>query len=78
MGKKYEDRWNEMKGMAIEHLKSCSGSDPKVLRTVVLDHDRISGAHFHFVAGMEEVEVSGPKRIVRDLARAHGGSKLSM
>ena len=67
-----------MKGMAIEHLKNCSGSDPKVLRTIVLDHDRMSGTHFHFVAGMEEVEVSGSKRRVQDLVRAHSDSKLSM
>lgn len=54
---KYGDRWNEMKQMAIEHLRSCSGSGPKVLRTVVLDHDKVSGTHFHFVAGTEEIRV---------------------
>ena len=57
MGKKSEDRWNELKEMAIEHLKSCSGSGPKVLRTVVLDHDRMSGMHFNSVPRVEEIEV---------------------
>ena len=57
MGKESEDRWNEMKEMAIEHLKNCSGPGPKVLRTVVLDHDRMSGMHFHSMARTEEVQV---------------------
>ena len=57
MEKKSEDQWNEMKELAIEHLKSCSGPGPKVLRTVVLDHDRMSGMHFHSVARMEEIQV---------------------
>ena len=57
MEKETEDRWNEMKEMAIEHLKSCSGPGPKVLRTVVLDHDRMSGLHFHSTARTEEIQV---------------------
>lgn len=57
MEKKSEDQWNEMKELAIKHLRSCSGSGPKVLRTVVLDHDRMSGMHFDSVARMEEIRV---------------------
>jgi len=57
MEKRSDDRWNEMKQMATEHLRSCSGSGPKVLRTIVLDHDRMSGMHFNSVARMEEVRV---------------------
>lgn len=57
VGKESEARWNEMKEMAIEHLKSCSGTGPKVLRTVVLDHDRMSGTHFDSVARTEEIQV---------------------
>lgn len=57
MEKRSEDRWNEMKQMAIEHLRSCSSSGPKVLRTVILDHDRMSGMHFHSIARMEEIQV---------------------
>jgi len=55
--KQSEDRWNEMKEMAVEHLKSCSGPSPKVLRTVVLDHDRMSGMHFHSTARTEDIQV---------------------
>ena len=36
MGKKYEDRWSETKDTAMEHLKSCSGPDLEVLKTVML------------------------------------------
>jgi len=57
MVKKSEDRWNEMKEMAIDHLKTCSGSSPKMLRTVVLDHDRMSGMHFHSGARIEEIQI---------------------
>jgi len=57
MEKVYKDQWNEMKQLAVEHLRSCSGSAPKVLRTVVLDHDRMSGMHFHSVAETEEIQV---------------------
>ena len=57
MEKKSEDQWNEMKQLAAEHLRSCSSSGPKLLRTIVLDHDRMSGMHFHSVANMEELEV---------------------
>ena len=57
MEKRSEDRWNEMKQLAIEHLKSCSGSGPKLLRTVILDHDRMSGMHFNSVARVEEIHV---------------------
>jgi len=57
MEKETEDRWSEMKEMAIEHLKSCSGPGPKVLRTVVLDHDRMSGMHFRSTARTEEIQV---------------------
>ena len=56
MGKR-TDQWNEMKGIVIKRLKTCSGSGPKVLRTVVLGHDRVPGAHFHVVAGTEEIKV---------------------
>jgi hypothetical protein len=52
-----EVRWNEMKQLSIEHLRSCSGPGPKVLRTIILDHDRMSGMHFHSVARMEEIRV---------------------
>jgi hypothetical protein len=57
MAKRSEDRWNEMKRLAIDHLRSCSGSGPKTLRTVILNHDRMSGMHFHSVARMEEIKV---------------------
>lgn len=57
MEKRSENRWSEMKQLAIEHLRSCFSSDPKVLRTIVLDHDRTSGMHFHSVARMEETYV---------------------
>ena len=57
MKKESDDRWNEMKEMGIEHLRSCSGPGPKVLRTVVLDHDRMSGMHLNSVARMEEIQV---------------------
>jgi len=57
MRKKSEDRWNEVRDMAIEHLKTCSGSGPKVLRTVSLDHDALSGMHFHSGARIEEIQV---------------------
>ena len=57
MEKNSEDRWNEMKQMAIEHLESCSGSGPKVLRTIMLDHDGTSGMHFDSAARTEETQV---------------------
>ena len=56
MGKRV-DQLNEMKGIVIKYLKTRSGSGPKVLRTVMLDHDRVPGTHFHFVAGTEETKV---------------------
>jgi len=55
--KKSEEQWNEMKEMAIEHLKTCSGSGSKVLRTVVLDHDTMSGMHFNSGARIEEIQI---------------------
>ena len=54
---KHADQWNEMKGIVIEHLKTCSGSGPKLLRTVVLDRDRVPRTHFYFIAGTEGIEV---------------------
>ena len=57
MEKKSEGRWNEMKQLAIEHLRNCSGPGPKTLKTIILDQDRVSGMHFHSVAKTEEIQV---------------------
>lgn len=57
MEKKIEGRWNEMKVIALDHLKSCSGPGPKVLRTAVVNHNRASEIHSPPVARMEEIQV---------------------
>lgn len=50
----YEDRRGELKEMTIQHLKSCSGSGPKMPETC-----------FHFMTRRDPgLEVSEPKRIV--------------
>ena len=54
-----EEDWSDKipKETGIEHLKTCSGTGPKVLRTVVLDRRGISETSFRLQTRIEEIQV---------------------
>ena len=54
-GERYVDRWSKVKEMAIQQIKSRSGSGPTVLKTVMLDHCRMPETYFHPAMGMEDI-----------------------